>query len=55
MDSRFMAAALMATVTDRNTTISSSTDSPTTIPISHGSRWLTRSVKSTAPALGPPT
>ena len=55
MDSRFMTAALIATVTDRNTTMSSSTDRPTTIPISHGSRWFTRSAKSTASAFGPPT
>src|SRR5579859_1005870 len=53
IDSRFITAALTAITTDRNTTVSSSMDSPTTIAISHGSRWFTRSANDTAPAFGP--
>ena len=53
MDSRFITAALTATTTDRNTTVSSSMDSTMTTAISHGSRWPTMLAKATLPALGP--
>ena len=55
MDSRFITAALTAITTERNTTSSSSMDSATTTPISHGSRCPMRLAKLTLPALGPVT
>ncbi len=47
--------ALTATVTDRNTTASSTIETATTTAISHGSRWLTMLAKATLPAFGPVT
>ena len=55
MDSRFITAALTAITTERNTTSSSTMDSATTTPISHGSRCPMRLAKLTLPAFGPVT
>ena len=52
-DSRFIAAALTAMTTERNTTSSSTMDSATTTPISHGSRLPIRFANVTLPAFGP--
>src|ERR1700722_12844812 len=53
IDSRFMTAALSATVTDRNTTVSKIMDTATTIATSNGSRRPITLVKATLAALGP--
>ena len=53
MDSRFITAAFTGITTERNTYSSSSIDSPTTAPISHGSRWPMRFENVTFAAFGP--
>src|ERR1700734_1767178 len=55
IDSRFISAALTATVTDRNTAVSSTIDTATTIATSHGSPRPVALANATFAALGPVT
>ena len=52
--SRLSSAALMGTTTDRNTRVSSSTDSTITAPMNSGSRLFTLSPTSAKLAVCPP-
>jgi hypothetical protein len=54
MLSRFSSAAFSGTSTERNTTISSSSDSPMTTPMNTGSLEAMTSPKSTVVAVAPP-
>ena len=55
IERRFMTAALSGTRIERNTTISSRNDSPTTTPMNSGSRSWIRSPMSMNAAVTPPT
>ena len=55
IESRFMTAALIGTATERNTIISSSTDSTITAPMKYGKREATLSEMSMNVAVCPPT